>query len=98
MAYQNNIGLSFWFDCLTNKQTNKQIVYTKTGFIFKLMVAQLMKIFFLLSNPHVTYRVCKSLSLVPILGQVNVIYTLTSFPFNDNIQILHINAQNRKMY
>ena len=94
MPYPNNFDLSFWFDCVTNKQT----LYKRTGLIFKLMAAQLMKIFCRLSNPHLTYRVCKGPPLVPILGQMDLIHALTSCLFKDNIQISHINGKNRKMY
>ena len=57
-----------------------------------------MKIFWLLSNSHITDRVCKSPQLVPILGQMALIHALTPYLFNDSIQILHITAQSRKMY
>lgn len=56
-----------------------------------------MKIFWLISNPHFTDRVCKNTPLVPLLGQVDLIHALASCLFNDIIQTLHINAQNRKM-
>ena len=55
-----------------------------------------MKIFWLLSSPNITDRVCKNPPLVPILGQMDLIHTFASCLFNDNIQIIHINAQKRK--
>jgi len=33
-----------------------------------------MKIFWLLSNPHITDRICKNPPLVPILGQMDLIH------------------------